>query len=106
MIEIFECTDCKHCANFNDGDRVICMHPTMPPDEVCKYHPVDEWDASTCEGFEEPWDVYKNKIGDFSTADFRNAEKFSAALYNGDINYAGIRKWVERYLLTKIKNGV
>jgi len=44
-----ECTDCEHCASFADGYRVICMQEDLPPNEVCKYPPVnnrgDVWEC-------------------------------------------------------------
>jgi hypothetical protein len=87
---IYECTDCEHCANFNFGFRVFCMHPDFSPDEVCKYHPVDEGNAEDCIGFEEgePEDFYALNI-------FSVAEKFSEEKY-GDVTYQGIREWVEQ----------
>jgi hypothetical protein len=98
MITTYECTDCKHCANFNNGDRVICMHPELSPDNVCYYLPVGYEDALNCGGFDE-----ETGSMDFNAEDFRKAEEFSAEHYNGDIGYKGVREWVETQLLTNKK---
>lgn len=84
----YECTDCKRCANFSDGFRVICTHPGLPPEEVIKYLPVGEADALNCEKFEEGRPRY------FSYNDFRLAENFSEKNEGGEITYSGILRWV------------
>lgn len=89
---IYECTDCKHCANFSDGFRVFCMHPDLPPDKVCEYHPVGDGDASDCVGFQEGNDPAL----DFSWDDFGEAEQ--DCIDKGlDIDYVNIRKWIEQH---------
>lgn len=85
---IYECTNCKHCANFHDGFRVICLHPDLPPDEVCEYEPVGDRDASQCDEFIEEF-IYAH---DFSWDNFTEAEKYSEEKYR-DITYDGIREW-------------
>lgn len=50
---IYECTDCKHCASFADGWRVLCCNPEKPAGSMADYHPVGERDAIRCEGFDD-----------------------------------------------------
>lgn len=88
---IYECTDCKHCANFEDGFRVFCLHPDLPSDEVCKYHPVGNGDASRCSGFMEGYESGLN----FSFDQFTEAEAYCEANFE-DVDYPGIRDWVEQ----------
>jgi hypothetical protein len=88
MITIYECTDCKHCADFSDGWRVVCLHPTCIPEKVCDYEPVGEKDAQDCEGFEEYLTYNPNRK--FSMKQFDEAEKSFPDDYNW---YKGIREW-------------
>jgi hypothetical protein len=93
---IYECTDCKYCANFNEGFRVICLSIQQPPNEVCKYFPVGDSPASSCKNFDD-W-VYDQH--EFSWDDFSDAEKFSEEKY-GEITYRGIRDWCEQQINSK-----
>jgi len=86
---ILECTDCKHCADFNGGYRVYCMHPDFPAEEVCNYFPVGEHDAEDCKGFEEGYpETWGWKMID-------EYEKFSMEKY-GEVTYQGVRDWIEQ----------
>jgi hypothetical protein len=92
-ITLEECTDCGHCASFAYGFRVICLHPDLPPDEVCKYSPVADFeDAEFCTGF------IPAPAKEFNNYDFGLAEKWSLQNFNGEITYKGIRAWVEMKL--------
>lgn len=88
---IYECMDCKHCADFADGFRIYCLHPELPPDDVLKYEPLGDKDAENCSGFEEgipqwfPWKF----IAEY--------EKYSMEKY-GDVTYEGAREWCEQTL--------
>jgi hypothetical protein len=93
---IYECTDCKHCADFHDGFRVICLHPQLDPGEVEKYHPVGDGDAEECDGFEEEY-IYAHQ---FTWDNFSEAETYSNEKYH-DVTYEGIREWCE----IKLKKG-
>jgi hypothetical protein len=93
---IYECTDCKWCANFDSGFRVICLHELLPPNEVCKYYPVGDEDAERCSQF------YDGSSQDFWMDDFGKAEKLSEGKY-GEITYQGIRDWCNEQL--KIRKG-
>jgi hypothetical protein len=91
---IYECTDCTHCADFEFGFRVICLEPTLPPDEVCKYFPVGDKDAENCNGFDDRQaDDYCTKV--FFIEDFTAAEDYSTEVY-GEITYQGLREWIEK----------
>ena len=93
MITIYECTDCKYCANFDWVFRVFCLHPDLPANEVCKYQPVGDESAERCEpaifdaiiGVDYPGREYSGKQLD-------EAEKYSEAKY-GEVTYDGIREW-------------
>jgi len=85
---IYECTDCKHCADFDFGFRVFCLHPDLPSDEVCKYHPVGHQDAENCKGFDE------DEPHRFGWKELDNAERYSQDRY-GDVSYEGMREWCE-----------
>ena len=58
MIEIYECTDCKHCVAFGEYP-VVCVHEELPADEMYKYFPLNDnviggdVSADKCIGFEE-----------------------------------------------------
>lgn len=94
MIQIMECTDCKHCANFDYGYRVYCLHPNLPAEEVCKYSPVENnKSADKCENFEEGDDK------EFGYLDIESYEFYCIQKY-GVVNYTGIREWIENWLLT------
>lgn len=86
---IYECTDCKYCADFDYGYRVFCLHPQLPPDEVCKYHPVGYGDAENCMKFDD------DEPQRFSMKELEQAEKYSQDHY-GDVTYEGVRKWCEQ----------
>jgi hypothetical protein len=93
---IHECTDCKHCADFDGGWRVICLEPGFPPEKVCDYFPVGDDDAFRCGGFEDrEYDDMMKK--DFTAKDWDAAEKYSVEVF-GEVEYKGIREWVEKRL--------
>jgi hypothetical protein len=96
---IYECTDCRWCANFSDGFRVFCLHKNLPPQEVCKYYPVGEEDADRCWNFDEN-EYYQE---DFSWDDFTAAEKYSGEKYDGAVTYKGIREWCEQEIILRKK---
>lgn len=83
---ICECTDCKHCADFDHGFRVFCLEPYLPSDEVCKYHPIGHHDAENCDGFEE------DEPHRFSMKEFNEVEKYGEAKY-GEVTYDSVREW-------------
>jgi len=86
---IYECTDCKHCANFHGGFRLFCLHPDLPPDAVCIYHPVGDGDAWNCEGFDDNGNVHH-----FSMEKLCQAEQYSQE-HLGEVSYEGIRAWCD-----------
>ena len=95
MIEIYECTDCTHCADFSYGDRVYCLHPDLPTNEVCLYSPVaDNKNAENCVGFNE---------GDAHEFDWRDINKYEAYCTekDGNVVYDRVREWIEQ----QIKDG-
>ena len=94
----YECMDCRWCANFNGGMRVICLHEEFPPSEVCKYLPVGDKDAYYCNGFNESW----NMQIEFSEKDFTSAELYSEEKH-GEVTYSGIREWCELEIESKKK---
>lgn len=57
MIIIMECTDCKHCASYEAGETVACLHPGLPANQVQLFYPdnltSDAEDAIRCPGFQE-----------------------------------------------------
>ena len=85
---IYECTDCAHCADFDFGFRVFCLHPDLPSDEVYKYSPLGDEDSDYCKGFDRDEPHY------FTMKDFEEAEKYSDEKY-GDVTYEGVREWCE-----------
>jgi len=89
---IYECTDCKLCADFSDGFRVFCLHPDLQPDEVLEYYPLGDNDAMWgCAGFEE------GESHMFTWDDLGEAEDYSIDKH-GEVTYAGIREWCEKRL--------
>jgi len=87
MIEIYECTDCKHCASFAWGYRVFCLHPSLKSDEVVNYAPVNDYNsADKCSEFDEgnPHKFTQNQLVD--------AEKYMPEKYEM-ATYEGIRAW-------------
>ena len=48
---IYECTDCEHCADFDFGYRIICLHPKFDASKVYEYQPLGDCDAEDCDGF-------------------------------------------------------
>jgi hypothetical protein len=90
---IYECTDCKHCADFNGGYRLFCLCPSLPPESVCGYHPVGNNDALDCSGFDDDVD-YSHW---FSWSQLDEAETYSRK-HHGEVTYAGIREWCELQL--------
>jgi hypothetical protein len=95
---IYECTDCKWCANFSEGFRIFCLNKELPSEEVCKYYPVGEEDAERCNQFDD--NTYYQV--EFSSEDFGKAEKFSEEKYQ-DVTYKGVREWCEEQI--KLNNG-
>lgn len=90
---IHECTDCRFCVSFEDGYRVICNNPNLPPNEVTKYPPVDrDGDARDCDGFEE------GDPEEFSGRQFGEAEDYSEKNFDGEVTYPGILAWVKEEL--------
>ena len=90
---IYECTDCKYCADFHSGYRLFCLHPDLPPDEVLKYFPLGKTDAEWgCDGFEE------GEPHLFTWDGLGEAEEFSQQRYDGGITYLGMREWCEARL--------
>lgn len=91
MRTIYECTDCKYCANFSFGYRVFCLHPDLPSDEVCKYAPVeDDNTADDCAFFDGEF----NYDHQFSMKELTDeAEPYSEVKHNGEVTYEGIREW-------------
>lgn len=85
---IYECTDCRHCASFSCGFRVICLHDDLDPAEVCNYFPVGEGDAGDCVHFEEDFPAA------FSWSDLTTAEQYSEEKY-GEVTYQGIKEWCQ-----------
>lgn len=86
MIQIYECTDCEHCASFDFGLRVFCLHPDLHADEVYNYEPVGDKSAHRCKGFDEGYP------SEFSIEQLHEAEDYSAELV-GDFTYDGVRAW-------------
>jgi hypothetical protein len=83
MIEIYECTDCKHCASFAWGYRVFCLHPDLKGDAVVNYAPVNDYQsADKCDGFDE------GRPSNFSQEQLVEAEK-----YGEELTYESIRAW-------------
>jgi len=88
---IYECTDCDNCANFNDGDRIFCMVPDLPPDEVCKYQFLGDKDASYCPHFKDQGCPHW-----FSQAQLKEA--FAVPDDKGmAYSWGGVRKWLEAF---------
>jgi len=85
---IAECTDCKWCADFENGYRIFCLNPNLPPDEVLKYQPLFDRDASYCKEF------YESESFEFIQRDFSEAEDWCDKIYK-DVTYKGIREWCE-----------
>ena len=89
---IYECTDCEHVANFCDGYRIFCMAQELPPDEVCKYYPVDAKDAIYCEEFTEGDGLW------LSLDDLKEALRCPDAMGRIE-SYDGVRAWVREHRL-------
>jgi len=87
---IYECTDCSHCADFNGGLRVFCLHPELSPDSVCGYQPVGDSDADNCHEFDA------DSAHWFTWSQLVDAEDYSKLKYNGEVTYEGMRSWCER----------
>jgi len=88
---IYECTDCKNCANFDFGFRLFCLCSDLPPEEVCEFHPVGHGDAADCGNFDCDDSIY------VSMDDFTECERWCEEKY-GDVTYAGVREWCEQRL--------
>ena len=84
---IYECPDCKHCANFHDGYRVVCLHPELPANAVIDYHPVGDGNALTCLEFDDNDDPHY-----FTSGQLTEAFDYSEAKYD-DATYDGVREW-------------
>ena len=91
---IYECTDCKYCANFHDGFRVFCLHPELESNSVCNYYPVGNKDACHCEGFVEGTEPARR----FSWKQLTQAENYSKEKKYGEVTYQGIREWCLKHL--------
>ena len=89
---IYECTDCEHCANFNGGFRVFCLHPGLIPQAVCDYHPVGNDDAYECGEFDD-----FNGSHRFTWEQLTEAESYSIKKYD-EVTYEGIREWCLKQL--------
>lgn len=86
MITIYECNDCKYCADF--GGWICCLNPELKAEDVFHYAPLESKSADNCDGFGE------GAAKDFSNNQLREAEAFSIALYGeGDQYMQGIREW-------------
>jgi hypothetical protein len=85
MIEIYECTDCKHCVSFGFGFRVACGCPDLPADEVYKYAPVDprQKSAENCSGYND------GQCKEFPESDINKAVE----MFGDDV--LSLRKWAE-----------
>lgn len=91
MITMQECTDCHWCANFSSGSRLICIHPTLPPNEVCKYLPIGKENAENCKGYK-----YGLLPLQFSSTQWKEAEDYSI-LQHEEVTYEGILEWIKGY---------
>jgi len=85
---IYECTDCKHCADFDDENPVVCLHPELQPEQACEYYPVGRRAASWCSGFEY------GESRQFVLADYFKAVSYIRIVNKHDW-YAGLRRWAE-----------
>ena len=83
---IYECTNCRNCADFVSGYRVFCLADNERSEKVCEYYPVGDGDASYCASFDEDSPHW------FSSKGLNEAEEFSEAKY-GEVTYQGIREW-------------
>lgn len=85
MIEIYECTDCKHCLSFGFGFRIACGHADLPADEVDKYSPVVDYkNARDCDKYDD---------GDPKEFPERDIDK-AVEMFGDDVS--SLRKWAER----------
>lgn len=83
-----ECTDCKYCASFDFGYRIICLHKDLPAQEVYEYSPLGDKNAENCVGFDEDEPQY------FSMAKLIEAEN---SLSEHEEWENGIRRWCEAH---------
>jgi len=81
---IYECTDCKNCASFDDGYRIVCLNWELAADKVYDFQPLGDKDARDCPGFDE------GDPHEFSMNDFIEAE---AGILDDEIAEEGIRRW-------------
>jgi len=85
MIEIYECTDCKHCNLFGWGLRMACGHPDLPANEVYKYSPIADYkNAGDCDGYD-----------DGNPKEFKESDIDRAVEMFGD-DISSLRKWAEK----------
>ena len=89
MIEIYECTDCKHCASFHSGYRVFCTNPALEPESVLDYHPVGDGNAENCTGFDS------GNPMEFTWKQLEEAEEYSKQIDPEQlVTYQGILAWI------------
>ncbi len=89
---IYECTDCKHCASFSSGFRVVCLSEDETPDAVHNFQSLGQLCASDCLSFDEVWPEFE-----FSMKDFDEAQAYSQKKY-GEVTYPGIKEWCKNKL--------
>ena len=88
MRTIPECPDCKLCANFNDGDVLVCTNPSFPPSEVEVYSPLGDMSAEACTGFS-----FGNPPK-FTREELAAAEIYSEASLGEKRSYPGLLSWI------------
>ncbi len=82
---ILECTDCRHCADFDSGWRVLCCNPSIDATSIEDYHPAGNGDASYCEGFDDTDEPTHFVMG-----------QWDDAMGGKDGTYEDMRKWVAK----------
>jgi len=87
MRQVYECTDCKACLNFDYGYRVFCGHPRLKADAVYQYEPVGDRSADLCPEFDEDF-----RLTNYNVDQLVEAEKYSVEKL-GDLTEDGIRMW-------------
>ena len=87
MREVYECNDCKFCANFSE--YLVCLHPKLPASAVWDYEPVGDLSAENCPHaeFVSMWELLKH---DYSSAETQEANAYAG---EGDDYMQKMREW-------------
>lgn len=89
MRTLYECTDCRFCASFDQGARIFCANPALPPRAADGFLPVGEDSADNCSEF-TPGEPHEFTAQELEAAN-------NNRLRCGD-EYDWIRNWIERRL--------